>query len=152
MYQTILAPIDGSPTSSGALQEAAKLARLCGARLHLLHVVDPITHMTGFERPEVFVRDILPSLLAGGERVLAQGRADAASAAPGVAVETELREGTGQRTWEIILERAAACAADLIVLGTHGRRGIDRALMGSDAEQVVRHATLPVLLVRQRKS
>lgn len=152
MYQTILVPIDGSPTSSRALQEAAKLAQLCGARLHLLHVVDPVKHMTGFERPEVFVREILPALLAGGEGLLAQGRTDAATAGPGVAVETELREGAGQRTWEIILERAGACAADLIVLGTHGRRGIDRALMGSDAEQVARHATVPVLLVRKPTS
>ena len=148
MYQTILVPIDGSPTSSRALQEAAKLAQLCGARLRALHVVDPVNHMSGFERPEVYVRDILPALLAGGESVLEQARAEAVSSAPGVAVDTELQESRGLRTWEIILERAQACAADLIVLGTHGRRGFNRVLMGSDAEIVVRHCPLPVLLVR----
>ena len=151
MYKLILVPSDGSPTSSRAVREAAALARLCGARLRLLHVVDPVNHMTGFERPEVYVRDILPALLAGGESVLEQARADAVSAAPGLAVDTELQESRGLRTWEIILERAQACSADLIVLGTHGRRGFNRVLMGSDAEQVVRHADVPVLLVRGQR-
>lgn len=148
MYSRILVPVDGSPTSDRALTEAARLASLCGARLRILHVIDPITHMTGFERPEVYVRDILPQLIAGGEQVLEKARQDALAAAPGLAIDTELQEGQGQRTWEIILERAQASAADLLVLGTHGRRGFNRVLMGSDAEQVVRHATAPVLLVR----
>jgi nucleotide-binding universal stress UspA family protein len=148
MYSRILVPVDGSPTSDRALIEAARLASLCGARLRILHVIDPITHMTGFERPEVYVRDILPQLIAGGEQVLEKARQDALAAAPGLAIDTELQEGQGQRTWEIILERARASAADLLVLGTHGRRGFNRVLMGSDAEQVVRHATAPVLLVR----
>ena len=151
MYKTLLVPIDGSPTSARAVTEAARLAQLCGARMRLLHVVDPITHMTGFERPEVYVRDILPSLIAGGEKVLEHARLQAAEIAPGVTLETELQENRGLRTWEIIVERATACGADLIVLGTHGRRGFDRVLMGSDAEQVLRHAAVPVLLVRPPK-
>ncbi|MFP5461802.1 MAG: universal stress protein [Gammaproteobacteria bacterium] len=148
MYSHILIPVDGSPTSDRALIEAARLASLCDARLRILHVVDPITHMTGFERPEVYVRDILPQLIAGGEQVLEKARQAALAEAPGLAIDTELQEGQGQRTWEIILDRARASAADLLVLGTHGRRGFNRVLMGSDAEQVVRHATVPVLLVR----
>lgn len=148
MYRTLLVPIDGSPTSERALAEAARLASLCGARLHILHVIDPIAHMTGFERPEVYVRDILPQLIAGGEQVLEKARQEALAVAPGLGIDTELQEGRGQRTWEIIVERAKTLDADLLVLGTHGRRGFNRVLMGSDAEQVVRHATAPVLLVR----
>ena len=148
MYSNILVPVDGSPTSDRALVEAARLAKLCGARLRILHVIDPIAHMTGFERPEVYVRDILPQLIAGGEQVLQKARQEALAVAPELAIETELQEGRGQRTWEIIVERAKATQADLLVLGTHGRRGFNRVLMGSDAEQVVRHAAAPVLLVR----
>ena len=147
MYRTILAPVDGSPTSMLALAEAVKLAKLCGARLRLLHVIDPITRISGFERPEIYMREIRPALIASGEEVLAQARAAAAEA--GVEAEVDLQENRGQRTWEIILERTHACEADLIVLGTHGMRGVDRVLMGSDAEQVARHARVPVLLVRQ---
>ena len=56
MYDRILVPIDGSPTSERALAEAAGLARLCSATLRLLHVMNPLMHITGYERPEVFVR------------------------------------------------------------------------------------------------
>ena len=69
-------------------------------------------------------------------------------AAAGVTVDTLLMECFAERTSEIVIAQAQAWKADLIVLGTHGRRGIGRLLMGSDAEQIVRGATVPVLLVR----
>lgn len=150
MYRKILVPIDGSPTSDRALVEAARLARLCDAQLCLLHVVDPITHMTGFERPEAYVRDIHPQLIKGGETMLGRARDTVLGAEPSLQVTLDLQESHGERTWETILARARAFGADLMVLGTHGRRGFDRVLMGSDAEQVVRHADMPVLLVRPR--
>ena len=65
-------------------------------------------------------------------------------------VETALVDSVGQRVSDIILDQAAAWPADLIVIGTHGRRGVDRVLMGSDAEQVARRSPVPVLLVRLR--
>ena len=69
-------------------------------------------------------------------------------AAAGVPVETALVESQGERVSEIVVEQARAWPADLIVIGTHGRRGVDRVLMGSDAEQIARRAPVPVLLVR----
>lgn len=148
MYDRILVPIDGSPTSERALAEAAGLARLCSATLRLLHVMDPLTHITGYERPEVFVREIEPALRQAAQDLLAKARDRVADER--VKVETELVDSVGQRVSDIILDQAAAWPADLIVIGTHGRRGVDRVLMGSDAEQVARRSPVPVLLVRLR--
>ena len=71
-----------------------------------------------------------------------------ADLAAGVPVDTLLMECFAQRTSEVVIAQAQTWKADLIVLGTHGRRGVGRLLMGSDAEQIVRSATVPVLLVR----
>jgi nucleotide-binding universal stress UspA family protein len=146
MYAKILVPIDGSETSQRALTEATKLASLCGAQMKLLHIVDPLTHTSGFETPEVYLSDCLPSMMSAGEKLL--GRAKAETAANGLRVETELQTTRGARVAEIIVEQAKSWGADLIVLGTHGRRGIDRVLLGSDAERVARTSPVPVLLVR----
>ena len=148
MYDRILVPIDGSPTSERALAEAAGLARLCAATLRLLHVMDPLMHITGYERPEVFVREIEPALRKAAQDLLAKARDRVADER--VKVETALVDSVGQRVSDIILDQAAAWPADLIVIGTHGRRGVDRVLMGSDAEQVARRSPVPVLLVRRR--
>jgi nucleotide-binding universal stress UspA family protein len=146
MYDRILVAIDGSPTSQRALAEAAGLARLCAASLRLVHVIDPVVHVTGFERPDLYVRDIQPAIRKAGEDLLAKARDSIAD--HHVKVETVLVESQGERVSDAVIEQARAWPADLMVLGTHGRRGVDRMLMGSDAEQVTRRAPVPVLLVR----
>jgi nucleotide-binding universal stress UspA family protein len=148
MYQKILVPIDGSTTSQRALVEAAQLAQLSGASLVLLHIVDDAAHVNGFERPAAYLSDIRPRFLAAGQALLDAAKAGLAGT-PRV-VDTALIECCGDRVSERIVEHATKIGADLIVLGTHGRRGVDRLLIGSDAEQVARLAPVPVLLVRQR--
>jgi nucleotide-binding universal stress UspA family protein len=146
MYDRILVAVDGSPTSERALAEAAGLARLCAATLRLVHVIDPLAHITGFERPDLYLRDIQPAIRRNGEAVLEKARASVAD--HHVKVETVLAESEGERVSDVIIEQARAWPADLLVLGTHGRRGVDRMLMGSDAELVARRAPVPILLVR----
>lgn len=148
MYTRILVPTDGSSTARKALEEAARLARLTGGNIRLLHVLDPLEHLAGLETASVYMQDLLPTLEQAGEELLAKAKSDPAVA--GVAVETELSESPGARVSEVIVDRAKSWGADLIVLGTHGRRGIERVMLGSDAEQVVRIAPVPVLLVRHR--
>lgn len=148
MYDRILVPIDGSPTSEHALAEAVKLAKLCSATVRLVHVVDPLSHVTGFERPDVYVSEIVPAMRRAAEALL--GKARDGVAAGGVPAETALVESLGERVSEVVLDQARSWPADLIVIGTHGRRGVDRVLMGSDAEQVARRSPVPVLLVRSR--
>ena len=150
MYQRILAAIDGSPTAMRGLDEAIRLAKLAGAQLRILHVLDELIFVTGFETGATYLNDVLPRLKEGGESTLAEGKARADAA--GVAADTQLVECFGQRTSETIIAEAEAWKADLIVLGTHGRRGIGRFLLGSDAEQVLRNARVPVLLVRAKPS
>lgn len=148
MYERILVPYDGSPTSDEALAEAVRLAKLCSSRLRLIHVVDPLLYITGFEVGAVYANEILPGLLAAGETLLRQARDPIE--AQGLVVESEVIQSSGERVARIIVEQAALWKADLIVLGTHGRRGVDRVLMGSDAELVARTSPVPVLLVRAK--
>jgi nucleotide-binding universal stress UspA family protein len=104
---------------------------------------------SGFETFAAYAGDVVPAMRKSGAAVLARARARAAAA--GLEVDTLLLESTGPRASELIVEQARAWAADLIVIGTHGRRGIGRFLLGSDAEQVLRLAPVPVLLVRSGK-
>ncbi len=146
LYHLILVPVDGSPSSDKALDEAIRLARSMGARLRLLHVVDELDHVSGFESAASYVHEIIPLMREAGEKLLAQGKRKAQD--QGVSADSVLVvEGPG-RICEHVAGQASLAKADLIVLGSHGRRGVARWLLGSDAEQIVRTAPVPVLVVR----
>lgn len=145
-YHQILVPFDGSPTSEKALDEAIRLARLTGARLRLLHVVDELSYVNGFETAMNYTNEIVPLMQAAGEKLLALGRQKGVD--QGVDTDSVLIVGGPGRICEHVAEQARSAGADLIVVGSHGRRGIGRVLMGSDAEQIVRTAPVPVLVVR----
>jgi nucleotide-binding universal stress UspA family protein len=146
MYQRILVPIDGSSTSLRGLEEATTLAKLTGGALHIIHVVDDFSVATGYESYAVYTGDLLPLLHAGGEAILADAKTRVQ--ATGVKADTVLLETLGGRVSDLVIEQAKSVRADLIVIGTHGRRGLSRLLLGSDAEQIVRTSPVPVLLVR----
>ena len=150
MYQRILVPIDGSPTADRGLTEAIAVARLTGGSLRLLHVLDELVFVTGFETGATYLNTVLPQLRQQSEQLLAKARQDAAAA--GVGVEALGVECFARRPSDVIVEQAAAWPADLIVIGTHGRRGAARLMLGSDAEQVLRMAPMPVLLIRSAES
>ena len=146
MYTHILVPVDGSPTSDRGLDEAVKLARLTGARLRLMHVVDQLVYAGGMEGFGAMTADLVPLLREGGESILKTAKARVE--ASGVPVDTALFDSFAGRVCDLVVAEATNWHADLIVLGTHGRRGVGRVFMGSDAEQIVRLAPTPVLLVR----
>lgn len=148
MYQRILVPVDGSATSSRGLQEAIKLARLTGARLRLIHIVDEIALATGLEAATMMTGDMMELLREGGARLLAKAKARAEKA--GVPTDTVIGDSLAGRVCDQVVGQAKRWRADLIVLGTHGRRGVGRVLLGSDAEMIVRLAPVPVLLVRAK--
>jgi len=146
MYETILVPIDGSPTSEAGLREAIRLAQRLKSRLRLLYVVSNYPLMVGM--PAAVTFDEMRLQLRGyGEDLLARAKLDCEKA--GVVAETVLREITSPRICEGILEQAREKDCRLVVMGTHGRRGFNRLTLGSDAEMVVRESPVPVLLVRQ---
>ncbi len=146
MYERILAPVDGSATSNAGLIEATKLAKLTGACVRLVHVVDELPFMLAGDGFGAMTVDVLGGLKAAGEAILQEARARLE--ASGVAVDSVLLDSNGARLCDRVIEQVDSWGADLIVLGTHGRRGVRRMLLGSDAEQILRIATVPVLLVR----
>ena len=150
MYQRILVPVDGSATSTRGLKEAIRLARLTRARLRLVHVVDEISFATGMEGATMLAGETMQWLREGGELLLKKARARVEKA--GLRVDSVLCDSLAGRVCDHVVEQAAAWHAELIVLGTHGRRGVGRLLLGSDAEMIVRLAAVPVLLVRASDS
>ena len=146
MYQRILVPFDGSATSSRGLDEAIKLATLTGATVRLIHVVDVLLFATGFETAAAYAGEVIPFMKQAGEKILQEGKARVEKA--GVKAETLLVDSITTRLSDAVAAQVKAWNADLIVIGTHGRRGVDRLMLGSDAEQILRSALVPVLLVR----
>ena len=145
MYQRILVPLDGSMTSNCGLDEAIRLAKLAGGRLRLVHVVDDLVLSTGLEFAPC---DVVGILVDAGARILSAAKAEVE--ASGIAVDTFLSDTLAARVCDVVVAQARQWNADLIVIGTHGRRGAKRLLIGSDAEQIVRAAPVPVLLVRPK--
>lgn len=146
MYQRILVPVDGSATSNSGLAEAIRLAQLTRGRLLLLHVVDELSLGYGISTYSGLAGDWLTLLRQTGVEVLEAGKATATQA--GVEVDTVLNDSFAGSLPDMVQAEAARWQADVIVLGTHGRRGISRLMLGSDAEKIIRSARVPVLLLR----
>lgn len=145
MYRKILVPVDASPCSVKGLTEALRLASALNARVLLLHVVNELISEPVLA-PAQYQQQLIESMRAAGKQTLADAH-DLAKA-QGVEAEVKLIETIGGRASDCIVDAAKSWGADLIVMGTHGRRGMSRLAMGSDAELVVRSAPVPVLLVR----
>lgn len=145
MYSRILVPIDSSPTAQRGLQEALALAKRLESAVVLLHVVDAYPMMVEMATSTTWDR-ISEGLREAGRNVLEAAHAMATK--QGVACEAVLEDVAAARVADVIVEQAKQRRCDLIVMGTHGRRGAGRALLGSDAELVLRLSPVPVLLVR----
>lgn len=150
MFKRILVAIDGSPTADRGLRLALELAREHDATLYVLHVVNEMVAAQGFEggafvSPQ-FVDELLAALREAGQKILS--RAEKLAEKQGKPVKPLLVETLGQGVAHEVLTQARKLRAELIVLGTHGRRGLSRLVMGSDAEAILREARVPVLLVR----
>lgn len=145
MYARILVPLDGSATASRGFQEACALAKRLGSTLHLLHVVDArllIAEMSVYLPPD----QMLQSWRSAGEKLI--GEAIAQAREQGLTADGVVRSDPAQRVCDVIVQEATNAKAELIVMGTHGRRGFKRVALGSDAELVLRESPVPVLLVR----
>ena len=144
MFKHILVPVDGSPTAQRAVEKAAGLARAFGSEVTALYVIDPYP-FTGLGSDFAY----------GQAEYLAAATAEASEAteaarttltAAGVKVDTRVSEA--HAAWRGILETAEALGADLIVMGSHGRRGLEKLVLGSVAQRVLAQAQVPVMVVR----
>jgi nucleotide-binding universal stress UspA family protein len=144
MFKQILVPLDGSPTSNAALGRAIGMANVFGAAITVVMVYDPYTYIPTAAEYGTYQAQYLEDL-----RLEAQNTVSAASKTieeAGIKAYSQVVES--QRIWRGILDAAQSAKADLIVMGSHGRSGLDKLVMGSVAQRVLQHTSLPVLVVR----
>lgn len=138
-FTSILLPFDGSEFSHRALLRAGELSKQDGSQVTVLYVIPRYEEMIGFFRTE----SINSSMRREAEKVIGQAQKIAADA--GIGIVAEIREGHAA---EEIVKTAGERETDLIVMGTYGWRGVDKALMGDTTNRVIMHAQSPVLVVR----
>lgn len=139
LYPSVLVPFDGSEHSRNALKKACRMSKDDGSAITVLYVIPRYEEMIGFFRTET----IKKSLMEEADKLL--GAAREIASAEGAPIETEIRQGAAG---EEITSAADGMKSDLIVMGTYGWRGVDKAIMGSTTERVIMHAGCPVLVVK----
>jgi nucleotide-binding universal stress UspA family protein len=147
MYRRILVPVDGSTAANAGRAQAIALAQSEGARLRFMNVID---ESLGLGSPDIEAIDmsaLLRSMRELGEKSVEEAASLATKKR--LRADTSLLPSRGRRASDVILGEARNWRADLIVMGTHGRRGFNRLLLGSDAERVLRDTPVPLLLVRE---
>jgi nucleotide-binding universal stress UspA family protein len=144
MYQRILLPTDGSDITAKAVQTAIALAKLTGAELQTISVKEPFPYSAISE-----MQPVPPQEFYDAQQRIAAGHVQAvtdAAAAAGITCKGFTVEAL--HPWEAILDHAKAQGCDLLVMASHGRRGVSALLLGSETQKVLTHSTLPVLVVR----
>lgn len=144
MFKHILVPVDGSSTARLAIQKAIGLANTFGSRVTAIYVINPYP-FTGVGTDFAYGQAEYLSA-ATAEANAAIRYAKDAFEGSGVEVETSLIEAN--TTWRGVIEAAETVQADLIVMGSHGRSGLEKLLLGSVTQAVLTHTHLPVLVVR----
>jgi nucleotide-binding universal stress UspA family protein len=148
MYKRILVPVDGSDTSNQALRMAIALAGEHLAALHIVHVVEETPVYVSMDTLPYPPADYMEALREEGQKILDGAVATARERK----IETDgkliVLDRPGQRISDAIEQEAEHWHADLVVVGTHGRRGFRRLLLGSVAENLIRISTKPTLLIR----
>lgn len=146
MYQRILVPVDGSATAQCGVEEAIRMARTTGGTLRFFHAIDDQSFSIAMQSSIAYIDNWRAELKAEGTAVL-EAALDLAKAA-GVPGESTLSDDFSIPVHERVVLEARRWPADLLVIGTHGRRGIRRLFLGSSAEAILRQSPVPVLLVR----
>lgn len=144
MYQRIMVAIDGSATAELGLKEAIRLARDQKAQLAIIHVIDVVIAYGAGQWVGGYVEDTRKF----SQQVIAQARKLAQDAGIEPEIQTPEIVTSGYHVADTVAQLAREWKADLLVVGTHGRRGVSRMLIGSVAERIVRVAPCPLLLVR----
>ena len=145
-YQHILVPVDGSPTSLAAVNQAAQLAKTYGSKVTVLLVIT-IDPFIGIEyiNAQTQKEDALNHSQAMVKSILDEAKQK--FAAQGIEADTKVVEG--QEIYKEIVNTARDLNADLVVIGSHGRTGIKKLVLGSVVQKVLAEIHLPVLVVRE---
>ena len=148
MYRTILVPVDGSPAATAGLDEAIRIARHVGARLHLMNIVDDEAFPdTDFGSDSLAsAKEVQSVFLEGASNILRQAQARAEEA--GVIAATALVRSGAHDLHSLVAAQSEQSGADLIVVGTHGHRSLSRVFMSNHDGHLLNVVKVPVLLVR----
>ena len=144
MYKRILVPTDGSEITDKAVKSALAMAKLTGAEVFALAVKEPFPYSAISEMQPVPPQEFLDAQ----ERVAAARVKAVADAAVAAGVKCQGHSVEGLHPWEAILDHGKAQGCDLVVMASHGRRGMSALLLGSETQKVLTHSTIPVLVVR----
>ena len=144
MYKRILISTDGSDISQKAAQSAVALARSMGAELYAISVKEPFPYSAISEMQPVPPQEFFDAQ----ERIAAERVNSVREAAKAAGLACEAHTIEAVHPWEAIIDHAKANACDLIVMSSHGRRGVTALLLGSETQKVLTHTTIPVLVVR----
>lgn len=145
MYRHLLLPTDGSDHSAGAIAAGLRLARSCGASVTIVYTTR--RYMPEGLSAHTVLRD-MRQYADGMEAEAAQVLAGPAAEARRLGVRCATVHRSDDEPWRAIVDVAAECGCDLIVMASHGRRGIDALLMGSETSKVLTHSRVPVLVYR----
>ena len=144
MFKHILVPVDGSSTSQLAVEKAVGLAKAFGSRVTAIFVIDPYP-FTGVGTDFAYGQaEYLSAATAEANAAIAAAKATIEKA--GVTVDTSVIEA--HAAWRGVVQAAESAQADLIVMGSHGRSGLEKLVLGSVTQAVLSHTRLPVLVVR----
>jgi nucleotide-binding universal stress UspA family protein len=144
MYRSILIPTDGTEITAKAVSTAVELARALGARLSTITVKEPFPYSAISEMQPIPPQEFYDAQ----ERIALKRVKEVVDAATGAGLACEAFTVEAQHPWEAILDHAKAQECDLIVMASHGRRGVGALLIGSETSRVLTHCNLPVLVVR----
>ncbi len=149
MYKHILIPTDGSALSDKAVEAAIKLAKLLGARISAFHAMEPYPLQGAYAAEASGVAELQPEIFAERSEEYAKRVLDAvARAAAAASVQCRTKYVTGRSASLAIIEEAGREGCDLIVMASHGRRGLEGFLLGSETQKVLTHSSIPVLVYR----
>jgi nucleotide-binding universal stress UspA family protein len=144
MYQRILVPTDGSEITAKAVQTAIGMARKLGSELHTISVKEPFPYSAISEMQPTPPQEFYDAQ----ERIAASRVRQVVDAAAAADVPCEAHTVEALHPWEAIVDYAKQNGCDLIVMASHGRRGMAALLLGSETSRVLTHTTVPVLVVR----
>jgi nucleotide-binding universal stress UspA family protein len=148
MYKSILVPTDGSKLSAKAVKQAIKFAKSINARVTALHVMPEFRMITddGYALPSMvsLMKRFDEETAARAKAILDEVRAEAATGG----VECQCVSAAGAAPWEAIIKQASKQKCDLIMMASHGRKGLQSLLLGSETAKVLVHSKIPVLVVR----
>ena len=144
MFQRILVPTDGSDITAKAVQTGINLAKSLGATLHTISVKEPFPYSAISEMQPTPPQEFFDAQ----ERIAGQRVKDVLAACEAAGVPCEGHTVEALHPWEAIIDHAKLNNCDVLVMASHGRRGVSALLLGSETQKVLTHSTIPVLVVR----